>query len=136
MHKIKPTCLLAVLLSISALLACTIDEEENLLFGLKDSLRAAGKWQSQNGTEGFTFKTDATFTARVGGHTGSGRFHYRETTSKSVFYTDQSVAEFVLTWELGELETKPDKTKSLNVKKRSNGDLYFEYRGKEYTQTG
>ena len=103
MHKIKPTCLLAVLLSISALLACTIDEEENLLFGLKDSLRAAGKWQSQNGTDGFTFKTDATFTARVDGNTGSGRFHYHETTSESIFRESESVAEFVFDLGIGRI---------------------------------
>ena len=133
MHKIKPACLLAGILSISVLFACTIDEEKNLLFELKDSLRAAGKWQSQNGTDGFTFKTDAIFTTRFGGHTGSGRFHYRETTSESIFKRFDSVAEFVLTWELG---PQKGQTEFLNVKKRSNGDLYFEYDGEEYTQTG
>ena len=114
--------------SLVLLFSCEIDEEKDLLFQLKDAIRASGTWQI--GLDNFKFEVNGEFRARIGSNTGSGTFRYYETTSESIFDSRKKVAEFRLSWESGSLKRET----TLEVIKRSNGDLYFRYDGREFTQ--
>ena len=120
----------SILLSSLVLLSCEIDEKKDLLFNLKDSLRASGSWQT--GLNKFDFEINGKFSARIGGRTGSGTYRYYETINESIFNSGKQVATFVLTWD-----QRPSGfpiTTKLKVFKRANGDLHFTYNGKQFTQ--
>ena len=115
--------------SLVLLFSCEIDEEEDLLFQLKDAIRASGTWQT-TGLDKFDFEVNGDFTARIDSNTGNGTFRYYETTSESIFNTGNQVAEFHLSWKQG----AGSQETILKVRKRSNGDLYFRYDSREFTQ--
>ena len=117
----------SILFCSLVLLSCEIDEEKDLLFNLKDALKASGTWQ--NKLNKFDFEINGKFSVRIGGSTGSGTYRYYET----IFNRGKQVATFVLTWH-----QRPSGSgitrESLQVFEKGNGDLYFEHDDKPFTQ--
>ena len=121
----------SILFCSLVLLSCEIDEEKDLLFNLKNALKASGTWQAI-GLDKFDFEVNGNFTVRIGSNTGSGTYRYDETINESIFSSGKQIGEFRLSWKQGP-PALPNTT-PLKVKKRVNGDLYFEYNGKQFTQ--
>lgn len=119
--------------SLILLFSCEIDEEKNLLFNLKDALKASGTWQAATGLDKFDFEVDGDFSVRIGSSSGNGTYRYYETTSESIFSSGKQVAKFRLIWKHG--PTALTGTTTLKVLKKANGDLYFDYNGSQFTQT-
>ena len=121
----------SILFCSLVLLSCEIDEEKDLLFNLKDALKASGTWQNE--LNKFDFEINGKFSVRIGGSTGSGTYRYYETISESIFSSGKQVATFILTWH-----QRPSGSgitrESLQVFEKTNGDLYFDYDGKQFTQ--
>ena len=131
MNKIK--LIASFLLFVPILSSCEFDEESDLLFQLKDTLQAAGVWETSGGKiEKFEFLSDGTFTARINGKRGSGTFVYSLNEDKYTWTTNKQIATFTLTWNSSSTITTPPTT--LQVREKPNGDRYFESSGKLFTQ--
>ncbi|WGK69563.1 hypothetical protein P0082_01510 [Candidatus Haliotispira prima] len=131
MKKTRLVLFCSILLSSLVLFSCQIVEEDNLLFQLKDNLRAAGTWQSGIGSNLFKFETGGLFTASIGGAEGNGSFRYSEDT-----FSSTRVGIFSLYWKKNQIDpTKVNSNQYFDVYKRSNGDLYFTFSSQIYIQT-
>ncbi|MEM9424084.1 MAG: hypothetical protein AAF975_04770 [Spirochaetota bacterium] len=141
MNKGKFNLMAAAALGIVLLFSCALDEEQNLLFRLKDTVKVAGVWVKSGSTNRFTFASDGSFTAKVDGYSSSGTFHYRELQT-SIYDSryKRIYAYFDLNWAaplLGPSGTSSLRS-NLQVMRNPNGDLYFDWpdgSANEYVQT-